>query len=160
MINGDLIIAEGVANGDITLDNVKVTGNTYIRGGANSIHIIGGSYANIIIEKTDDGKICVVTSDGAVVNTVYVDDGNDDVILSGYFESVTVNADVKVVIDAGSSVTTLTVAASGVNLTNNSIIGTLNVNADGVVVEGKAPNRVNVGSGVTVSPPLTGTGTR
>ncbi|NLV50270.1 MAG: hypothetical protein GXY20_06195, partial [Clostridiales bacterium] len=158
VINGDLIIAEGAANGDITLNNVKVTGNTFIRGGGeNSIHIIGGSYANLIIEKTDSGKIRVVTSDGAVVNAVYVDDGNDDVILSGRFESVTVNANVNLVVDTGSSITTLTAAAPGVNLTNNGSIGTLNVNADGVVVEGKAPDRVNVGSGVTV-PPTDGNG--
>jgi len=153
VINGDLIISEGIANSDLTLDNVKVTGNTFIRGGGeNSIHIIGGSYGSIIIEKTDKGKIRVITSDGAVVYSVYIDDGNDDVILSGNFESVTVNANVNVIIDTGSSVTALTVAASGINLTNNGSIRTLSVNVDGVVVEGAAPNKLNVGSGVTTPP--------
>lgn len=160
VINGDLIIAEGVANGDVTLDNVNVTGNTFIRGGGeNSIHIIGGSYANIIIEKTDDGKIRVVTSDRAIINAVFVDDGKDEIILSGSFGSVTVNADVNTVIDTGSSVTTLTVAAPGVTVTNNGSIGTFNANANGVVVGGNKPGTVNVGSGVT-APPLTETETR
>ncbi|MGC4001608.1 MAG: S-layer homology domain-containing protein [Anaeromyxobacter sp.] len=158
VINGDLIIAEGVGNGDVMLDNVKVTGNTIVRGGGeNSIHIEGGSYASLIIEKTDDGKVRVVTSDGAVVNAVYVDDGNDGVILSGSFGNVTMNAKVNVVIDSGSNVATLTVAVSGVTVTNNGSIGTLNVNADGIVVGGNKPYAVNVGSGVK-TPPVDGNG--
>ena len=38
-IFGSLYITEGVGNGDVTLDNVTVSGTTYVRGGANSIHI-------------------------------------------------------------------------------------------------------------------------
>jgi hypothetical protein len=153
VINGDLIIAEGIGNGDVTLDNVKVTGNTIVRGGGeNSIHIKGGSYTSLIIEKTDDGRVRVVTSSGAAVNAVYVDDGNDDVILTGSFGNVTMNADVNVVVDRGSNVATLTVAVSGVTVTNNGSVGTLNVNADGIVVGGNKPSVVNVGSSVTKPP--------
>ena len=93
-----------------------------------------------------------MTSDGAVVNSVYIDDGNDDVILSGSIGNVTVNTDVNVVIDGGSSITTLTVTASGGFVTNNGSIGTFNANADGVVVDGNKPNTVNTGSGVTTPP--------
>lgn len=153
VINGGLIIADGVGNGDVTLENVKVTGNTIVRGGGeNSIHIKGGSYAGLIIEKTDEGKVRIVTSDGAAVDAVYVDDGNDDVILSGSFGIVTMKADVNLVIDSGSNVATLTVAASGVTVTNNGSIAKLDANADGVVVGGNKPSEVNAGSGVTKPP--------
>lgn len=158
MINGDLIIAEGIGNGDVTLDNVKVTGNTIVHGGGeNSIHIKGGSYTSLIIEKTDDGKVRVVTSDGAAVNAVYVDDGNDDVILSGSFGTVTMDADVNLVIDSDSNVAILTISVSNITVTNNGSIGTLNVNADGIVIGGNKPSAVNVGSGVK-TPPVDGNG--
>jgi hypothetical protein len=97
-IRGDLIIAEGVGSGDVTLDHVTVLGNTFVRGGGpDSIHITGGSsLAGITIEKTDAGEVRVVTSDGSVVDAVYVNDGSDDVILTGAFKKVTVLADVQV----------------------------------------------------------------
>ncbi|MDF2819869.1 MAG: beta-propeller protein methanol dehydrogenase [Clostridiales bacterium] len=42
-IKGDLIITEGVADGEITLDNVKVEGNTIVRGGGvNSVIVLEG----------------------------------------------------------------------------------------------------------------------
>ena len=151
-ITGDLIIAEGVGDGDVTLNNVKVTGNVLVRGGgANSIHITGGSnIANIIIQKTDDGKIRIVTADGAVVDAVFVDDGSDDIILTGDFESVTIAGDVIVkavdaqidtlnitstgaalTIDADSRVDALTVAstAAGASITVTGSIGTLTAGA-------------------------------
>ncbi|SMC50800.1 S-layer homology domain-containing protein [Papillibacter cinnamivorans] len=44
VITGDLIIAQGVGDGNVTLTNVTVQGRTIVRGGgANSIHITGSS---------------------------------------------------------------------------------------------------------------------
>jgi len=116
-IKGDLIIAEGVGSGDVTLNNVTVLGQTIIRGGgANSIHIQGNSQiGNIIIEKTDDGAVRVVTSDGATVDGVFVDDGNDDIILTGSFDSITVAADASVkLVDA--EIEEMEVTASGASV--------------------------------------------
>ena len=171
-ITGDLIIAEGVGNGDVTLKNVTVTGNTIIRGGgANSIHITGNSnLAAISIEKTAGGAIRVVTSDKSVVNSVYINDGSDDVILTGSFNSVTVaakvavqavNATIQTVavamqdaslnLDAGTKVNTL-ILDTKATITNNGTISKAEVKANDVKINGNEPTKVNVGSNVTNGP--------
>ncbi|MCQ6561560.1 S-layer homology domain-containing protein [Paenibacillus mendelii] len=59
-IDGDLILAEGIGNGDMTLKNVKVHGTTYIRGGgANSIHLVDSVLVQVIVNKKD-GTVRVV----------------------------------------------------------------------------------------------------
>ncbi|WP_312832197.1 YDG domain-containing protein [Sedimentibacter saalensis] len=91
-INGDLIIADGVGDGDITLDGITVTGRTVIRGGGvNSIVIKGNSKLNSIIIARVDGKVRVYTEEGIEVGDI-IADGSDDVIIEGYFDNVNVIA--------------------------------------------------------------------
>lgn len=195
-ISGDLIIAEGVGDGDIILNNVTVMGNTLVRGGgSDSIHIQGGSQiSRLIIEKTDDGSIRVVTSEGAVVAAVLVEDGTDDIILTGSFDSITVAADVAVkAVDARIGQVDVTAGDAVLNVDQDSVIGALNVaetaadtkitvfgrvetltanakisvnnqgtitrmqiNANGVAIEGNAPAAVNVATTVTDTTPAAG----
>ena len=152
-ITGDLIIAQGVGNGEATLNNVTVTGNTIIRGGgANSIHITGNSsLTNIIIEKTDDGQVRVVTADGVEISALYIDDGRDDVILDGSFANVILNADINVIITENTVIDKLTVNSTA-QLTNNGTVTAAIVNADGVVISGNKPETLVIGSDVTVVP--------
>ena len=49
-VKGDLIIADGVGEGEVTLDNVKVEGRMLVRaGGENSIIIKGDSEIDTIV---------------------------------------------------------------------------------------------------------------
>lgn len=167
-INGDLIISEGVANGDVTLQDVTVTGRTIVRGGgADSIHIAGNSHlTSVIIEKADDGSIRVVTEDGAVVDAVYIDDGKDDIILTGSFKSViiaaavtvnAVNARIEAVsvtgdsavfnLDAQSTVGTLT-ADVQMTLNNSGTITKAEINADNITLSGNKPQKIVYGDGI------------
>ena len=167
-VTGDLIIAEGVASGEVTLNDVTVTGNTIVRGGgANSILITGDSaISNLIIEKTDDGEIRVVTDSGVVVDYVYVDDGCDDIILTGTFGTVTISAGVTVravnaqveivyiehenaqfIIDNDSVIDTLVIDVP-VIVTNNGTVNTAEINAAGAAVEGNEPGETLYGEGV------------
>ncbi len=167
-IKGDLIIAEGVGDGDVTLNNVTVTGNTIVRGGgANSIHINGdSSLANLIIEKTDDGQIRIITEDGSVVDAVFVNDGNDDIILTGTFGSVTIAAGVTVkavgatvelvditdddgqfIIDKDSVIDTLILDAAA-TVTNNGKITKAEVNVEGTTIDGNEPEEILYAEGV------------
>ncbi len=60
IITGDLIIAEEVGDGEVTLNNLQVQGELIIRGGgADSIYVNGGEYSNIRIEEVD-GVVRVV----------------------------------------------------------------------------------------------------
>ena len=94
-VAGDLIIGDGVGEGDVTLQNITVKGRLVVRGGGvNSIKIIGGgTYTSIVIAKVD-GEIRVF-ADGVQVETVTVEDGKDDsnIILEGVFDSVEIAAE-------------------------------------------------------------------
>jgi uncharacterized protein YjdB len=92
-INGDLIIGEGVGAGDCSLTNVTVSGTTYVRGGGDdSIHIDGGEYNEIIIQKTSSGSVRIVTNVDDMEVVIAEDADDDSVILEGNFSKVTVQA--------------------------------------------------------------------
>ena len=87
-INGDLIIAEGVAQGEFTLDGSTVTGKMIARGGGeNSVEIINGSEVDgsVSVEK-QGGKIRIV-SNGKVIKELEAD---TEVILEGNFTNISV----------------------------------------------------------------------
>ena len=91
-ITGDLIIGDGVGNGDVTLDSVVVTGRTVIRGGGvNSIKIIGKSNIKNMVIARVEGQVRVYAEDGTQMGDIIVD-GSDDVIIEGNFGEVIVTA--------------------------------------------------------------------
>lgn len=94
IIKGNLTISEDVGDGDVTLNNVVVKGETYIRGGGeNSIHINGGQYNQVIIEETATGAIRIVAKDAKGMDVVISEDATGEkIILEGNFDSVSLNA--------------------------------------------------------------------
>jgi hypothetical protein len=92
-INGDLIVGDGVGDGNLTLENVAVKGRLVARGGGvNSIIIKGGSVEGKVVVSKVDGKIRVSVEGGADVEVIVVDDGKDDVVIEGTIGTVQVNA--------------------------------------------------------------------
>ncbi|MDD4048206.1 MAG: leucine-rich repeat protein, partial [Clostridia bacterium] len=82
-ITGDLIIGDGVGDGDVILDSVVVKGRTVIRGGGvNSIKIIGDSDMQSMVITKIDVKIRVYV-DGVLQIGEIIVDGSDDVIVEG-----------------------------------------------------------------------------
>ncbi len=94
-ITGDLTIAEEVGDGDVTLNNIKVDGETFIRGGGtNSIHINGGEYNKIIVQKTANGEVRIVATDAKGAEIIISENAKGEtLILEGKFDSVEVDAD-------------------------------------------------------------------
>lgn len=91
-ITGNLIIGDGVGNGDVTLENVVVTGTTIVRGGGvHSIRITGNSDLKNIVVVRVDGEVRVYAENGTQVGTVVVD-GKDDVIVEGKVGDIKVDA--------------------------------------------------------------------
>lgn len=128
-ITGDLVIGDGVGDGDITLDSVTVTGVTVIRGGGvNSIRITGNSNMDSIIIARVDGEIRVYAEDGTQIGEI-IADGKDDVTIEGTVGSVTVMAN------------DVTVTATNAVITSASIRGG---NSNFVVAAGSTVNTVSV----------------
>ncbi|NOV04803.1 RCC1 domain-containing protein [Paenibacillus planticolens] len=65
VINGDLLLAEGIGNGDAFLENVKVTGKVTVQGGGeNSIHFNNSVLVDIIIDKKSGTGTVRIVSEG------------------------------------------------------------------------------------------------
>lgn len=128
IIKGDLIIGDGVGTGNVTLDNVDVTGRTIIRGGGlNTVRIKSNcDIPSITIAKVD-GNIRVLVDSGGIVDLVNIDDGDDDVILEGDFGTVNVNQGLPVYfVGAEVDLVQVTVTAT-INVDKDSVIDRMNV---------------------------------
>ncbi|MGI6746843.1 MAG: S-layer homology domain-containing protein, partial [Anaerovoracaceae bacterium] len=141
-IDGNLIIAEGVGEGDVTLDNVTVKGQTVIRGGGeNSIHITGNSSIDSIrIEKVND-QVRIVISDGVTVKYVEVAAG-EEIIISGQVDTLELAAD------------NVIVHADAAEINNTNVVGqnsTIIVNKDSKINEITAAAPVEISGEGTVS---------
>jgi len=159
-VSGDLIIGEGVGNGDITLNGVTVAGRLVVRaGGENSIRIINNSnVGSIIVSKSGDGGVRIRTEEGCRVEVVYIDDGLDDVILEGNYNQVTINTDAPVVIkDAAVTGLTVNVKGADVRLEGSSTVtaALITEGAEGAKLEVGSGSKVtkveSIGDGVTIS---------
>lgn len=84
-IEGDLLVADGVADGDVYLDKVTVEGDIILRGcGEHSFHIMPGcEVKNIIVTKTTKGRIRLVNESGKTIPMIYINDGKSGVVLDG-----------------------------------------------------------------------------
>ncbi len=145
-IDGDLVIGDGVGDGDAILKNITVEGRAIIRGGGeNSVKFIGSAtdVKNIVIARGADGRVRILTQDGAVLAEAEVD-GDSDVILEGEFESVTILSENVTVTAQNATITD--VAVQGAN-SNVILSGTTTVAT--VAVSGAASS-VAVQSGATV----------
>ena len=163
-IEGDLIVAEGVADGHVELDNVTVNGRLIVRGGGeNSIVVKGESRVSRVVVARQDSRVRVAVEDGASVNTIAVQEGSDAVTIEGSVSVVTIEGTGAAVSVTGSVDTvTVTASASGAALTvaSGAEIGTLTTAAanaslslsgkvDAVTVTGSATD-VTVASGAAV----------
>jgi hypothetical protein len=167
-VAGDLILGDGIGDGDVTLDDVTITGRVLVRGGGkNSIKIIGNSNIQNIIIARVDGIVRIYAEDGTEIGEVIVD-GNDDVIIEGNFSSVTIvgpditvtaiNANIEsasiegensnIIVDENSSVKTINVNANNVNISGDGTVEKVLANANNVAVN--TPNTsVTAGEGTT-----------
>lgn len=135
IVNGDLIIGDGVGEGDVILENVTVRGRTVIRGGGeNSIRIIGNSNIQNIIIARVNGVVGVYAEDGTDVGEVIVN-GSDDVIIEGSVGTLRVVApSVRV------SVNNATIKNVNISVPNSELIVSKNSKVDTIILDAEKSN--------------------
>lgn len=157
---------------------MTVDGDTFVRGGGkNSIHINGGSYNKITVEKTATGEVRIVATNAEGLEIVVSNDATgEDIILEGDFADVTVNApDVVIKTQGDTTIEKMNVAEaatgcqvnlaegtqvksivldSGVDMKGKGKVDSAEINSDGVKFE-TAPVKQQVAETVTVPPVVT-----
>lgn len=152
-INGDLIVAEGVGDGDLTLTGTRVTGNMIVKGGgSDTIHINGQSNINKISLLKTDSTVRLDVSASAKVGTVLAANGSDDIIISGTVDKLDINctenkvaavnaqinnvsissSGVQFAIDNSSKIENLTVTGAGSQINTEGTVTTININSAGI----------------------------
>jgi len=184
-VKGNLIVAEEVGAGDVTLNNVIVRGETLIRGGGkDSIHINGGRYSSVTVENVD-GQVRIVATDVSGLRVVVSENAaGEEIILEGHFAGVSINApEVTISTQGTTTIQEVTVGAgsNGCNLTlgkdtvvekmvlgsqtevnGTGTIKTAEINADGVIFT-TAPQQQIIAPTVQtqpITPPSTSGGSR
>jgi len=145
-VNGDLIIGDGVGNGEVTLDNVTVTGRMVVRGGGENSIIIRGSssVSNVIVARTD-GAVSVKVEGDANVEVIYIDDGSDDVNIEGTVGNIDLNADGIVLSATSANITSIDISG-----TNTKVVVAADSKIETVrVLAGAANAKLEVSGNVT-----------
>jgi len=149
-ISGILVIAPGVGEGDVYLENTNIDGSVVVLGGGeNSVRLTGDSRVtgSVVIRKVG-GAVRLFSEEGVELPAVYVDDGSDDVILEGTFKGVSIGADAKVTISGKAEEVSLN--SPGAKVENNGEVAKIVVaegaNGASVVNKGKVTDLVVSGA--------------
>ena len=97
-VDGDLILADGIGEGDAILDHVTVKGRVIVRGGgAESVHFNHSTVKGQVIMNDRNGVTCLVEKESQLGALVLY----SDAILEGHFDQVTVAAPIDVAVAKG-----------------------------------------------------------
>lgn len=136
-VDGDLILADGIGEGDAILDHVTVTGRVIVRGGgAESVHFNHSTVKGQVIMNDRNGVTRLVEKESQLGALVLY----SDAILEGHFDQVTVAAPIDVAVAEGTiAQMTLNAAAKDaeVDVQKKATVNNLHIQADNVVVDGK-----------------------
>lgn len=105
VIKGNLTIDEAVGEGDVSLNNVTVTGELYIKGGgSNSVKINGGGYGKVFVMKQADTPVRLLAINVKNLNVVIpAEAAGGQIILEGVFNNVSVLASKAQIVTQGNT---------------------------------------------------------
>ncbi|MHB8986678.1 MAG: S-layer homology domain-containing protein, partial [Eubacteriales bacterium] len=144
-VSGDLTIGDGVGTGEVTLDNVKVTGRMIVRGGGkNSVRIVNNSeIAGTVIVDNKNGEVRIYTDEGVTIQKL---EAGEKVILEGNFKEVTVVGDgANVQVDGNVEKVVVSASEAKVEVTAGSTIAEIETTGEAAGTE------IKVAQGATVS---------
>lgn len=83
-IYGNLFIADGVDQGEITLSNTRVDGTIFVRGtGSGGLHLYDGSYSRNVVLNNGNNAVFLDIDDASSVGGVTVANANGSVTMTG-----------------------------------------------------------------------------
>lgn len=166
VFDGDLVIAETVGEGDVTLNNVTVNGVLKVLGGGeNSLYFNNVKVDRVVVSKEGvrlvlgqgteiqevelTSETILENTDGSIAKIVV--NSNGTVTLKGKFDEVEVNAEADIVLN-NATITKL-VAEKPIVIKGTGTITTLEANADNIKFESKVDvKKTVVGEGVKTPP--------
>lgn len=144
-VKGDLIIAQGVGDGHVELDNVIVKGKLIAYGGGENTIVIKGSsqIPSVIAVKAYGEPVRIKVQDGATVSEVVIAPFSS-AIVNGTIAELVVDGDAKVTLQ-DAAVDTITVTDKGANVVvgSGSTVETLNIDGAATI---KVDEGAKVGS--------------
>jgi hypothetical protein len=139
-IKGDLIIGQGVGDGDVTLDNVTVKGKLIVYGGgSHSIIIKGGSQiAYAVFNKQGGEPANLRVERGSTVTALEINAGSHARV-SGYLAEINVSANATLEIAAGAIIDKVEIDGENVRILvrEGSTAQIITINGDSVIVQGQ-----------------------
>lgn len=147
-IAGDLVVGDGVGEGDLTLENVSIGGRLVVRGGGvNSIHVKGSTVSSVVVAKVN-GAIRVVADNSSKVEYINIADGKDDVIIEGKVDTVIVENEAVPVILKDATVDTVQVNGdkAEISLVGSTEVSMMNISKDAEGVKLNKEESTTVGT--------------
>lgn len=153
-IQGDLIIGDGVGEGDVTIKDTTISGRVLIRGGGrNTIFLMNSTVGNGVYLGKKGGNLRLKSEGGKLAHTYIVADGANTVALDGSFGDVTVSGKVPLVLEGGSF------DSAQVNAGQASVTVNGGAHLGAATLQG-SNTQLNVASGTVDSITASGVGTR
>lgn len=160
VIEGNLLLAEGIGEGEVQLEGVKVTGTVVIKGGGNHSVLIGNSELNrVVVDKNGDSPVRVVFQENSKVKELLLlKKAVIEQSVNSPFETLTVG------LQAGGTelklqgeVGRMAVEAAGVTLNGDQVEagfrGSRAADATQPSGQGTAPSASGGSGGSTITPP-------
>lgn len=147
-IAGDIVVGDGVGEGDLTLENVSIGGRLVVRGGGvNSIHIKGSTVSSVVVAK-ENGAVRVVADNSSKVEYINIADGKDDVIIEGKVDTVIIENEAVPVILKDATVDTVQVNGdkAEISLVGSTEVSMMNISKDAEGVKLNKEESTTVGT--------------
>ena len=141
VVNGNLYLTAGIADGEVKLDGVTVKGKTFIAGGGPNTVILNNSTLGEVVVNRKEGQVRVKATGSTRIAQITVDSASKLELGEGVkIESATLNRPVTLQIAAGASIDALQVAAgaTGTTISGDGTVATAVIQGAGVTVGGKA----------------------
>ncbi|WP_082053608.1 glycosyl hydrolase [Gordoniibacillus kamchatkensis] len=140
-ILGNLYLAAGIGNGEVTLQGTKVKGITFVEGGGPNTIIFNDSELDEVYVNRKEGEVRVLASGDTQISQITVDKSSKLELSSGTkVDSVQLNKPTILTVAEGAEIKAMDVAAaaSGTSISSRGTIVKANIEAEGVTINGTA----------------------